>query len=245
MKKTEKDLKKNQNKKLSESHDRSFIINNSTAFFIKEEYKTLRTNIMFSIPSEGCRIIGITSAQPFEGKSINSLNLAITFAQMEARVLLIDCDLRVPSQARLTGMDAAPGISNVLAGMSTIDQAVRKTGYSNVDVLLSGDIPPNPTELLSSERMSKIIEKLSQKYDYIFLDLPPINIVADAVIVSKYLSGLLLVIRSSVSKRGSVAEAIRKLELAKANIIGVLLTCVNIKKTPYSRYRKYGKYRYN
>lgn len=233
---------KNLQKKLFESHDRSFIINEKTAFSVKEEYKTLRTNILLSIPSEGCRVIGITSAQPFEGKSINCLNLAITFSQMEARVLLIDCDLRIPSQARLVGLAAVPGVSNVLAGMNTLEEAIRKTEYPNVDVLLSGDIPPSPTELLGSNNMSLILEVLSQEYNYIFIDLPPINMIADAMIMSKHLSGLLLVIRSAASRRDSVIKAITRLELAQANIIGILLTCAKNKKLPVGRYRKYKNY---
>lgn len=228
-------------KKLSELHDRSFIINEKTAFSVKEEYKTLRTNIQLSIPSEGCRVIGITSALPFEGKSINCLNLAITFSRLEARVLIIDCDLRLPSQGRLLGMDAVPGISNVLAGMNTIEEAIQKTEYPNVEVLLSGNIPPNPTELLGSKNMSMILEVLSQEYDYIFIDLPPVNIVSDTMIMSKNLSGLLIVVRSASSRRDSVVEAISRLELAKANIIGVLFTCAANKKLNGGRYRKYDK----
>ena len=233
MSKKEKGTAENVKGKLSVKYDRSFIINEKTAFSVREEYKTLRTNVLLSIPSEGCKIIGITSAQPLEGKSINCLNIAITFAQMEARVLLIDCDLRVPSQARLLGMDAIPGISNALVGMNTIKEVIRKTDYPKVDVILSGNIPPNPTEILGSDNMSKIIEELSRNYDYILIDLPPVNIVADTIIMSKHLSGLLFVIRSAVSGRDSVIEAIKKLELAKANIIGILLTCAKSKSKKY------------
>lgn len=238
-----RDSWKKQYGKLSEANDRSFIINENSDFCVIEEYKTLRTNIVLSFPSEGCRMIGITSAQPDEGKSTNCLNLAITFAQMEARVLLIDCDLRIPSQARLIGMKATPGISNVLVGMCTVEEAIRETEYPGVDVLLSGDIPPNPSELLGSEKMEKILADLSQKYDYILIDLPPVNIVADTVILSKYMSGVLLVVRLRISSRDSVAEAIKKLELAKTNIIGVLLAGMKNKKLLTGRYKKYYKYK--
>lgn len=228
-------------------HDRKFIINENTAFSTTEEYKTLRTNIMFSIPSDDCKIIGISSAEPMEGKSINCLNLAITFAQTNKRILLIDCDLRLPRIASLVALDAIPGISNVLVGMSTIKQAVQKTPYSGLDVILSGDIPPNPSELLGSDNMRKTIEELSMNYDYIFVDLPPINVVADAAVMSKYLSGVILVVRSVVSKRDSVIKAISQLELAGANIIGVVLNGVKNKtglRGNYGKYGKYGKYGY-
>jgi len=224
------------------AHDRSFIISEKTAFSITEEYKTLRTNIMFSIPSDGCKIIGISSAEPMEGKSINCLNLAITFAQTNVRVLLIDCDLRLPKQAGLIAMDAIPGISNVLVGMSTIKKAIQKTCYSGLDVILSGDIPPNPSELLGSENMKKVIDDLSQNYDYIFVDLPPINVVSDAAVMSKSLSGVVLIVRAIVSKRDSVVKAINQLELSGTNIIGIVLNGVNNKAGLSGKYGKYGKY---
>ena len=233
--------------KASLQHDRSFIINDNTSFPIREEYKTLRTNIMFSIPSEGCKVIGITSAEPMEGKSINCLNLAITFAQTNARVLIIDCDLRLPTQASLLALDAVPGISNILVGMNTIEEAIHKTSYSDLNVILSGDIPPNPSELLGSENMGKVIDKLSNYYDYIFIDLPPINTVSDALVMTKYISGLILIIKANTSKRANVIKAISQLELVNANVIGVVLNGVKNKMqitqksySKYSRYRKYG-----
>lgn len=228
--------------------DRGFIINEKTAFSITEEYKTLRTNIMFSIPSDGCKIIGISSAEPMEGKSINCLNLAITFAQTNTRVLLLDCDLRLPKQASLLDMEAIPGISNVLVGMSTIKEAIQKTNYSGLDVMLSGDIPPNPSELLGSENMKKVIHELSQNYDYIFMDLPPINVVSDASVVSKSLSGVVLVVRAIVSKRDNVVKAINQLELSGTKIIGIVLNGVNTKMSFRGKYGKngyYGKHAYS
>lgn len=232
---------------LGENHDRSLIINENTPFSVKEEYKTLRTNILFSFPSSGCKIIGISSAEPLEGKSTNCLNLAITFAQINARVLLMDCDFRRPNQARLVDLDAIPGISNILVGMNNAEQAVRKTGLSNLNVLLSGNIPPNPSELISSEAMGRLIEELSEDYDYIFVDLPPINIVADTAAMSKYLSGLILVIRAGESKRESVKKALSKLELAKTNIIGIILNGVKsnfhygFKQRHYEKASKYNR----
>ena len=229
-------------------HDRSFIVNEKTAFSITEEYKTLRTNIMFSIPSDGCKIIGVSSSEPMEGKSINCLNLAITFAQTNTRVLLMDCDLRLPKQASLLAMDAIPGISNVLVGMSTIKEAVQKTCYPNLDVILSGDIPPNPSELLGSDNMKKVIDELSRSYDYIFVDLPPINVVSDAAVMSKCLSGVVLVVRAIVSKRDTVIKAINQLELSGTNIIGIVLNGINNKTGfggKYGKYGHYGKYGYS
>lgn len=231
--------------KSSVLYDRKFILDDSTAFSIKEQYKTLRTNVMFSIPNKNCKVVGISSAQPMEGKSINCLNLAIAFAQTNARVLLVDCDLRLPKQSSLVALNAVPGISNVLVGMNKVEEAIQKTGFFGLDVLLSGEIPPNPSELLGSESMGSLIKLLKEQYDYIFIDLPPINIVADATIVSKLIDGLILVVRAEVSKREGVQHAVNQLELAEASIIGIILNGVKSKSGAggkYHKYEKYGKY---
>lgn len=227
---------------LDELSDRNLIINENTPFSVKEEYKTLRTNVLFSFPSPGCKVIGISSAEPLEGKSTNCLNLAITFAQTKARVLLMDCDLRLPSQARLVNLDAIPGISNVLVGMNTTEEAIQKTGFSNLNALLSGSIPPNPSELIGSEAMGKLITELSEVYDYIFVDLPPINAVADTAAISKYLSGLILVIRAAESKRERVNRALSSLEFANTNIIGIILNGVKSNNNFVINHRYADKY---
>ncbi|MEA4896438.1 MAG: CpsD/CapB family tyrosine-protein kinase [Oscillospiraceae bacterium] len=230
---------------IDEPHDRSLIISEKTPFSVKEEYKTLRTNVLFSFPSSGCKVIGVSSAEPLEGKSTNCLNLAITFAQANTRVLLMDCDLRLPSQARLVNLDAIPGISNILVGMNTAEEAIQKTDFSNLHVLLSGNIPPNPSELIGSETMKKLIERLSKDYDYIFVDLPPINIVADTAVMSDYLSGLILVVRAAETKRESIIKALSKLEFANANIIGIILNGVknnNYFLKKHQNINKYSKY---
>lgn len=211
-------------------------------FSVKEEYKTLRTNVLFSFPSSVCKVIGISSAEPLEGKSTNCLNLAITFAQTNARVLLMDCDLRLPSQARLVNLDAIPGISNVLIGMNTAEEAIQKTEFKNLNAILSGSIPPNPSELIGSEAMGNLITELSKDYDYIFVDLPPVNVVADTAAMSKYLSGLILVVRAGESKRESVSKALSKLEFANANIIGIILNGVKRNNRFVAKHRNFDRY---
>ncbi|NCB42977.1 MAG: polysaccharide biosynthesis tyrosine autokinase [Clostridia bacterium] len=233
-------------------HDRSFILNDKTPFSVIEEYKTLRTNIMFSIPVEGCKIIGVTSPQPMDGKSITCLNLAITVAQTKARVLLIDGDLRLPKIARLLDAEAIPGLSNVLVGLSTLNDAVMITSNSGLHTLFSGDIPPNPSELLGSANMGRMLEELKTRYDYIFIDLPPINVVSDAVAISKFMSGEILVVRAGLSHRENLTRAINQLEFVDANILGVVLNGIQTKPGgrlgrygklgKYGRYKEYGQY---
>lgn len=228
-------------------HDRSFILNDKTPFSIIEGYKTLRTNIMFSIPMEGCKIIGVTSPQPMVGKSITCLNLAITVAQTKARVLLIDGDLRLPKVARLLEAEAIPGLSNVLVGLSSINEAVMITRHSGLHVLFSGDIPPNPSELLGSATMGRLLEELKTGFDYIFVDLPPINVVSDAAAISKFMSGEILVVRAGMSDRENLTRAINQMKFVDANILGVVLNGVQTKPGGrlgrYGRFGKYGKYK--
>lgn len=227
--------------------DRSHVLNRNTPFFTVEEYKAIRTNIIFSIPADGCKVIGVTSAEMMEGKSINCLNLAITFAQTGARVLLMDCDLRLPKIARLLGMTATPGISNVLVGLSHLDGAIQKTSYEGLDVIHSGNIPPNPSELLGSLKMRAVMEELKTRYSYILIDTPPVNVVSDAVVLSKYFSGVILVARSGLSEKESVKNAVDQFQFVNASIFGFILNAVpdagaKRNKRYYRKQGRYGRY---
>lgn len=196
--------------------ERLNILSTDSPFSIIEEYKALRTNINFCIPSDGCKIISIASAESGEGKSITCVNLALAFAETLARVLIIDCDLRRPWISRLLNISASPGLSNVLVNFNAPDEVIHNITNSTADVILSGDIPPNPTELLASEKMRLLLDDLSRKYDYIFIDSPPINLVSDAVILSKWSTGILFVVRAGLSDKGSVKNAVNKLTFVEA-----------------------------
>ena len=218
------------------------LLTKNSPFAMAEAYKTLRTNITFSLPGEGCKRIGLTSALMSEGKSTNAINLAIAFAETNARVLLIDCDMRRPSLAKGLGIPASPGLSNVLVNLAELDQAISRTHHEYLDILPSGDIPPNPTELLGSEKMAQIMDTLSGRYDYIFIDLPPVCMVADALIMSSHLNGMLFIIRQNESDQESVKHAIAQLQFANAKVLGFILHGVETKKK--SRYGRKGYYRY-
>lgn len=231
--------------------ERKHILNEKSDFYTREAYKTLRTNVTFSLTVEGCKVIAITSAMASEGKSITALNLAISFAEAGERVLLLDCDLRRPNQARLLDMKPKPGMSNVLVKLSDTKAAIKKTKHSGVDVLLSGDIPPNPSELLGSDRMANVLAELRQQYDYIFIDTPPVNVVADTSILSKCVDGILFVVRQRESEKDSVLNAIGQLEFANAKLLGFILNGVAAdgsgrygygKYKKYRKYKKYGRY---
>ena len=213
------------------------ILNKNSSFAVQEAYKSLRASVRFALRSSGCKRISMTSAMANEGKSITILNLAISVAMDGQRVLLIDADLRRPSQARMLVEKATPGLSNVLAGMVTAEEAIRPELYPNLDMLFSGDVPPNPSELLGSEKMRELIEEMSQKYDYILVDTPPINLVSDAAIVTNLLDGVLLLVRQGKSHKDELKRAISNLELTGITPMGIVFNGVQLREgKEYSYY---------
>ncbi len=204
------------------------ILNKNSSFSVQEAYKTLRTNVRFFLQDKGCKRISITSAVAGEGKSITLLNLAISVAEDGHKVLLIDADLRRPAMARLLVEKSDPGLSNVLAGFATAEEAIRKEMYPNLDVLFSGDIPLNPSELLGSDKMRDLIAELSEQYDYILVDTPPVNVVSDASIVTNLLDGVLLLVRQGRSRKDHVKRAVANLELTGIRPMGFVLNGVDL-----------------
>lgn len=227
--------------------DRRFLLTPKSDFFIREAYKTLRTNVSFSLTGEEkSKVVIVTSSLQNEGKSITAANLAISYAQTDRKVLLVDCDLRRPKMARLLQINNPVGLSNLLMDPFLKSSAIVSSGLPNLDVLLSGDIPPNPSELLSSPRMQKLLKELRKEYDFIILDTPPVNMVIDAVVLSPQSDGVLFVIRAGRSERGAVIHAVEQLEYAKAKILGFVLNGMELEKTNYGygkyRYKRYGRY---
>lgn len=204
-------------------NQRRNILTNQSSFHVLEAYKALRTNVRFSLSGSGCKKLCITSCSSGEGKSITVLNLAISFAQTGQKVLLIDGDMRRPSLAKLLIEKPAPGLSNYLAGLNSVDDVIRKEVYSNLDLILAGDIPPNPSELLGSDNMQKLLEDMSQRYDYIMLDLPPVGVVADACVIANSLDGILFLVRQNSTERDTVASCVKQLELSGAKLLGFVL----------------------
>ncbi len=215
-------------------------------FSTTEAYKLLRTNIMFSFSDEGVGyVIGITSAIQAEGKSSTACNTAYALAEAGCRVLLLEGDLRRPSIASKLGIERVPGLTNVLVSKMDYQEVVQQCVLApKLDILTSGDIPPNPSELLTSGRMEKLMEQLRSQYDYIIVDLPPVTAVSDALAISKLLDGVIMVVRDSVSDQHMLAEAMRQLELVNAHVLGFAYRdCDGAEKKYSSRYRKkYYKY---
>lgn len=217
-------------------------VDSVTNFQVTEAYKTLRTNVQFSVAGTDskCKKIAVTSALPKEGKTITTINLAVTFAQTEARVLIIDCDMRRPKIHKYYDLESRVGLSNVLSGMCTLEEAVKPTHRQNLNVIPAGLIPPNPAELIASTNMKKMLEELSESYDYILIDTPPINIVADALELVPNVDGTILVVCSAQSTHTETKKMITKFEYANAPILGFVLN--NVVKNSSKEYSTEYKY---
>lgn len=234
---------KNANNRREEATARRIntLLGENTDFIVREAYNSARTNIIYSLGSErGCKKILVTSASPHEGKTTTSLNLAITFAQTEARVLIIDADLRKPRIYRHLSIERDNGLSDLLCGLIDIDKAIKHCEKYNLDCITSGHIPPNPAELLSSAEMGVILDKLGERYDYIFIDTPPVTVVTEAAAMSSYVNGVILVVRQNNTIHESINRARTNLQLANAKILGYILNDVDIMYSGYGSYNKYG-----
>lgn len=238
--------KKNTDSEQSFTAQRRLLLGPNSSFYIQEAYNTLRTNIRFAIPGEGCKRLCLTSGLASEGKSTTILNLAISFAETGSKVLLVDGDMRRPSLARLLIEKASPGLSNVLAGLAEAEDAIRHEVKPNLDVLFSGEIPPNPLELLGSVRMKELMDRLSQRYDYILVDTPPVSIVSDACEVANVTDGVLFLVRQNSTEKEAVIRGIKQLELSNSRLLGFVLNGIMEEggKGYKYRYRYRYKYRY-
>ena len=213
------------------------------SFAAAEAYKLLRTNLLFALPEQECRIIGVTSSIRGEGKSTTSVNLAYTLAQTGKRVLLIDGDMRLPTIAQKLEMSTTPGLSNLLAGLSVERNCLRKSSYfDNWYILPAGDIPPNPSELLGSERMHALLDRYKDVFDYILLDLPPVNIVVDALVITKWTDGIIVVVRENYTSRRALDACMYQVEKLGAKMLGFVMTDANVSASSYKHYGKYKSY---
>lgn len=233
-------MKSKKNNKTSQIFDKDkMLLSSESPFSVQEAFKTLRTNVLFSLPGAGSKCICVTSANRNEGKSTISINLAISFAQMNKKVIIIDSDLRLPTVASKLDINNSIGLSNHLASTEKEDTpAIQHMEDLGIDVLTSGNIPPEPTVLLTSDAMEQLITDLKKEYDIIIMDCPPIFIVSDAVLLTKIVDGYLIVVRQDSSEYSEIDETLRQMEFADAKIIGFVY---NAKKTN-TMLEKGGKY---
>ncbi len=227
---------------------KSNFVGKNISFAASEAYKLLRTKIQFSFVDEEltCPVIGVSSAMAGEGKSLSSSNIAYTLAQLEKKVLLIDCDMRRPSLSTKLPIQKTPGLSNYLIGqigMDTLVQTCKLDTQEGFDVIASGRNPPNPVELLSSTKMEKMINLLRKYYDYIILDLPPVGEVSDALVLTKLIDGMILVVRQDYCNGIVLSNVVKQFEFVDSKILGIVMNCASESIGRYGYDKKYyGKY---
>lgn len=206
---------------------------------VAEAYRTLRTNLGFTFIDTPCRSILFSSANPQDGKSTTIANIAVAMAQAGNRVAVVDSDLRKPMQHRIFHLENRRGLTNCIMQQAEPEEFMQKTAIDNLKVLTSGPIPPNPAEMLASERSQELWGKLSAAYDFVLLDSPPILAVADASILSTQVDGVILVIHSAHTRIDLAREAKEQLLKANAHIIGAVLNQVNMESKEYQYYYYY------
>ena len=231
----------------------SSLVNNEHAktlhknleFTATEQYKLLRTNLDFTLPVNiKCPVIGVTSSMRGEGKSTTAVNLSYVLAERGQKVLLIDGDLRIPSIAKKMDITSSVGLTNFLMGKGVDIEAFKTDISENWYILPAGNIPPNPSELLGSKRMEAVLEDFKKIFDYIIIDLPPVNIVSDALSISGLITGIIVVIREEYTEKKELEHCFRLLKLSNVNVLGCVMNESRNGGGSYGKYRKYKYYKY-
>lgn len=234
-----KSKKKNKDKSSKFSRDDvKKMLTANDPFIVKEAYSSIRTNLLFTQKGEKCPIFVVTSPTANNGKSLNAINMAISFAQLGKKTLIIDSDLRNPTIHRMFGFSSQKGLSEILAGL-TDEITVTKTEFDNLSILTAGKIPPNPSELLSSERMDNLLDFVKEHFDCVFIDTPPINIVTDCTVFAPKTTGYVIVVKSDVTEVADLKTAVSNISLIKGNILGFVLNDVYPTTGKGSYYKKY------
>jgi len=206
-----------------------------------ESIRAIRTNVLFSSAEEGSRSLAVTSSGPGEGKTLMASNLAIALAQTGQRVLIIDADMRRPRVHSVFGTPQEPGLSNVMVGNARASDSVRKSGIGGLWVLPSGRVPPNPAELLGSERFKEFVRGLGKHFDWVIVDTPPVLAVTDATVVGNVVSGVMFVVGAEATSRHNAREAVQQLSRTRARFVGAVLNRVQLERNAYYYSQYYRK----
>lgn len=202
---------------------------------ISEQYRLIRTNILFSAVDKKLKTIMITSPEPAEGKSTTAVNLAIVLAQQGKSVLLVDTDLRKPSIHYAFHISNQYGLTSVLTKRITINIAVSETYVPHLHVLTSGPIPPNPSELLNSKAMETLIQELQDQFEYVVFDTPPVLAVTDAQVLANKCDGVVIVVASGKTQKETALKAKELLERTKSSLLGVIINGIESSNSEYYR----------
>ena len=207
------------------------------ASIYEEAMRSVRTNIQFSDIDNKNKIIAITSSTPSEGKTTVIYNLAKSFAENGEKIVVLDFDLRAPKLNVVSGVESNVGLTNVITGKVPIDRAlIQDPSEENLHILLSGPVPPNPAEIMASDHVKSVVNDLSNMFDYVFIDTPPVGLFTDASIVSTYCDGIVFAIRSNKTKKEEVAKALDNLKKVNAKVLGAVLTFADVKEFNYKGY---------
>ncbi|MGN0674750.1 MAG: polysaccharide biosynthesis tyrosine autokinase [Oscillospiraceae bacterium] len=221
------------------------FISESTPFAITEAYNTARTNTMFAVSTGSRKIIAVTSSNPSEGKSTTCANFAISFANAGFKVLLVECDMRKPTVAKNFNIKPKNGLSSVLGGFCSVNDAINEDVTKGLDVIAAGDIPPNPSELLGSEAMKTFLSASAESYDYVFLDTPPVNVVTDSQLMNDVIAGIVFVVRENSTTHPDIQSALEKIRLANGKLLGFVKTFGRTGKSGrYGKKYSYSTYKY-
>ncbi|MGR6019784.1 CpsD/CapB family tyrosine-protein kinase [Bacillus paranthracis] len=224
-------------KKKNHRQRRQLIAHQQPKSPISEQYRNIRTNIEFAAVDTNLHSLMVTSANPSEGKTTTTANMAVVFAQQGKKVLLIDADMRKPAMHQMFQVDNIFGLTNVLTHSERLEKCVQTTSVDNLHFLACGPIPPNPAELLGSKSMQELLAQAYSMYDLIIFDLPPILAVTDAQIMANVCDASILVVRSELTEKETAVKAKALLESAKGKLLGVVL---NDREREQSLYYYYG-----
>ena len=238
-----RDKNKSRFKKTATHSERPRLTSDSP-FAIKEAYNSIRTKLIFTGKGEKCPVFAVTSPLASDGKSTAAVSLAVSIAMAEQRVLLIDADMRKPSVHRYFGAECRNGLSEILAGLSS-EINLRPTDVDMLSILTSGQIPPNPAELLGSKQIDVLLDYARQYFDYVIIDTPPVNIVTDSTVIADKITGYLMVVQSGKNHMQDVTDAVQQIEEMNGNIVGIILNDPENKTAAHYSYRYNKYYRYN
>jgi protein-tyrosine kinase len=231
-----KALKRKARKDLNSAKQRSLITHLNPKSPISEQYRTIRTNIEFSLADRELKTLVVTSSGPSEGKSMTAANLAVVMAQQGKRVLLIDADMRKPTVHYTFRLNNTFGLTNLLTKQALLPEVLRKSDVDHLYIITSGPIPPNPAELLGSKAMREFLDDVYDRFDAILFDSPPVLAVTDAQILASFCDGTVLVVASGQTEREAAIEARDLLQKANARLLGVVLNRKPMREGRYYYY---------
>ncbi len=214
------------------------LLSSETPFAIIESFKTLRSNVSYVLGADGCAVLAGTSIRKASGKTVVLSNLAVSYAQLGKKVLLIEADMRIPSFHKIFGMKRGNGLSEILAGIvPNYRSCLSKTAIPGLDIILSGQIPPNPSELLSTKRMKDLLDEAKKLYDIILIDLPPFSGLTDAAVLSPWVDGYIMITRIGHTSLSEIKYGLNDMKQVGMKVVGFVVNDVSMKSGRYSYYR--------